>query len=67
MDLMLAILSDVAYDLLLDESNIRRDLRIINDGEMCVMGQRVKVEYHQQYDKNGEECILSTLCFWYRI
>ena len=53
-------ISDMAYDLLLDESNIRRDLRIINDGEMSVMGQRVKVEYHQQYDKNGEECILST-------
>ena len=53
-------ISDMAYDLLLDESNIRRDLRIISDGEMSVMGQRVKVEYHQQYDKNGEECILST-------
>ena len=53
-------ISDMAYELLLDESNIRRDLRIINDGEMSVMGQRVKVEYHQQYDKNGEECILST-------
>ena len=36
-------ISDMAYDLLLDESNIRRDLRIINDGEMSVMGQRVKV------------------------
>ena len=53
-------ISDMAYELLLDESNIRRDLRIINDGEMSVMGQRVKVEYHQQYDKNGQECILST-------
>ncbi|WP_415990925.1 hypothetical protein [Intestinibacter bartlettii] len=53
-------ISDMAYDLLLDESNIHRDLRIINDGEMSVMGQRVKVEHHQQYDKNGEECILST-------
>lgn len=53
-------ISDMAYELLLDESNIRRDLRIISDGEMSVMGQRVKVEYHQQYDKNGEECILST-------
>lgn len=53
-------ISDMAYDLLLDESNIRRDLRIISDGEMSVMGQRVKVEHHQQYDKNGEECILST-------
>ena len=53
-------ISDMAYDLLLDESNIHRDLRIINDGEMSVMGQRVKVEYHKQYDKNGEECILST-------
>ena len=53
-------ISDMAYDLLLDESNIHRDLRIINDGEMSVMGQRVKVEHHKQYDKNGEECILST-------
>ena len=53
-------ISDMAYDLLLDESNIHRDLRIINDGEMSVMGQRVKVEHHKQYDKNGQECILST-------
>ena len=53
-------ISDMAYDLLLDESNIHRDLRIISDGEMSVKGQRVKVEHHQQYDKNGEECILST-------
>lgn len=53
-------ISDMAYDLLLDESNIYGDLRIINDGEMSVMGQRVKVEHHKQYDKNGQECILST-------
>ena len=53
-------ISDMAYELMLDESNIHRDLRIISDGEMSVMGQRVKVEHHQQYDKNGQECILST-------
>ena len=53
-------ISDMAYELLLDESNIRRDLRIISDGEMSVMGQRVKVEYRKQNDENGEEYILST-------
>ena len=53
-------ISDMAYDLLLDESNIHRDLRIISDGEMSVMGQRVKVEYRKQNDENGEEYILST-------
>lgn len=53
-------ISDMAYELLLDESNIRRDLRIISDGEMSVMGQRVKVEYRKQNYENGEEYILST-------
>lgn len=53
-------ISDMAYEFMLDESNIYGDLRIISDGEMSVMGQRVKVEYHQQYDKNGKEYILST-------
>ena len=41
-------ISDMAYELMLDESNIHRDLRIISDGEMSVMGQRVKVEYRKQ-------------------
>lgn len=53
-------ISDMAYELMLDESNIHRDLRIISDGEMSVMGQRVKVEYRKQNDENGEEYILST-------
>ena len=50
-------ISDMAYELMLDESNIHR---VISDGEMSVMGQRVKVEYRKQNDENGEEYILST-------